>query len=1361
MIIGGATVTITTSIGAYQIFSAKMGHSERMKRFRKGNIQSVAQYLELAIRNRWCITKDLKRNIVCNPGLLNETGRATERITLAPATLEKLKSTGAIPSDQAIPESDHRYPYIKGSIPSNCSLSDLASVAESHPLKQSLTDFETDYKCLRWAVRRECASQEALTSAPSLTDCSVQDSMGESIGDEVRISLSIELVHKNLLGKNLKLNQLLAVSPRRIFTYSAIFKGDLSASPAYNLNGQGLSNLNPASAEPMIRSYDSRIRFPTQSGTDSLKSVIFHGPVLTNGDLILQPIPAPSASPRAQVTFNDTVYLSGGRVRTYNASTGALEELQVSDPTIQLAKSSGFGGLKKGVLQDASPDPGIECLLPNQFEVSTLMVPQGSEATGYYPQQCLAGVPLSRLAAFVRAQGLGDFTNTQFSALLVRQHTGGFPWAGPTPAPGSGSSAFARQSLILGLSEKNYFKSQSILNESVKSKSLPTSPPFTDYFRESNPPLKVSPEFPQKPSDVWGSTPPVGANNQAQWADFNNSVSGSVDPRLSGTRNDPIVRAFFSAKKNNAYHSMIELGLGVRDRFEIPLKPWLPKSASVTQTPWQNAIATTTGSCEVPIGSCVQNLKCGATVFPCEVSSPPPTLGNRYTELKFAYDTIKGLKADLTLRKVGFAQALSGALNFCNQKLQELKTCCNENSNSDGDAACNSQASDALTSLSSCESPLDSQMQQMIESGITGACESKENEFFLAKQASSQTAPPLEFYTALPTLFEPERLTLEAAITDLKDIVDADENLCPANLNALPSGRIACADDLIVRSQQILGEIKNRFDPLFRLIKQAPEAEAEEYLVGETAPMITQVSMPKIEIESRPIAHRHTLAGKGSNTESARYYWRSDQVRLDLWVRDTEYLDWSRDDFSLQMEIEAFDAASSNEHDQVSLDSSARELSTLGPNCSRDTENDSQQSCASTNFNSSKAHYLKSPNILRFKKPPLNVAQWKPDFNFDSCTTAPCSISRVVTTANAILSGLYSTCHAQFTEKPIRDTWDDMRCSDPGGTPILSQVSKNFSPGHAWIVDVPNSDQILISGIKFMGDTPGDEPGSSAPDTLAYDPIELLYYDQKVLAGSDGSVPLAESFAAKTARISWSFNRPRELNSSAFVEEEPTNVIFGLSTESAQSQVSARSLPITQYNSNDQLLNPAPRIWTGRGSFASSYAYSLMQRCVVLPEVKVLVGFYVCDRLEIESRTPAQGDLFLIGSFILGQLDLPKTLAVNIHFYPLDHPLAQRHLRENQIFKTSPPAPNPPGECPSVYGRSTAIPSLLQMSEAQKQIYLSCEASSIRGLAVPFRWTVIDPECGPDPSQNNEWRCQVPDWFRRFRLLRLGGEIVQ
>ncbi|NDD93206.1 hypothetical protein EBZ37_14140, partial [bacterium] len=70
---------------------------------------------------------------------------------------------------------------------------------------------------------------------------------------------------------------------------------------------------------------------------------------------------------------------------------------------------------------------------------------------------------------------------------------------------------------------------------------------------------------------------------------------------------------------------------------------------------------------------------------------------------------------------------------------------------------------------------------------------------------------------------------------------------------------------------------------------------------------------------------------------------------------------------------------------------------------------------------------------------------------------------------------------------------------------------------------------------------------------------------------------------------------------------------------------------------------------------------------------------------------------------------------------------------------------------------TSQVPSIHQVnSDPQlRDLYAPCNPAWIRGQAIPFTWTAIDPECGWDDS-NGTWKCSTPNWFKRFRLLNYG-----
>lgn len=142
--------------------------------------------------------------------------------------------------------------------------------------------------------------------------------------------------------------------------------------------------------------------------------------------------------------------------------------------------------------------------------------------------------------------------------------------------------------------------------------------------------------------------------------------------------------------------------------------------------------------------------------------------------------------------------------------------------------------------------------------------------------------------------------------------------------------------------------------------------------------------------------------------------------------------------------------------------------------------------------------------------------------------------------------------------------------------------------------------------------------------------------------------------------------------------------------------------------------------------YPSFFIKSVVKDCIIESSANFVAGFYVCETLTIAARS---SPLRIIGTFITGKITIDSSAYSNgIRWSSIYHPQALYELRAARILgklKDGSMAP-----C-----NSTALPPLwspnLGINSAVAH-YL-CNPVSLR-TADPFKWTMVDPDCGIDPS---------------------------
>jgi hypothetical protein len=151
---------------------------------------------------------------------------------------------------------------------------------------------------------------------------------------------------------------------------------------------------------------------------------------------------------------------------------------------------------------------------------------------------------------------------------------------------------------------------------------------------------------------------------------------------------------------------------------------------------------------------------------------------------------------------------------------------------------------------------------------------------------------------------------------------------------------------------------------------------------------------------------------------------------------------------------------------------------------------------------------------------------------------------------------------------------------------------------------------------------------------------------------------------------------------------------------------------------------------------------SVINNCVIKSTANFVAGFYTCENLTIEQR---QDPLRIIGTFITGKLNIHNSAyAAGIRWSSIYHPQALYELRAAKVLGRYKDGNFVP-DC-----NSAALPPLWSPNIGIKSAlaHYLCNPVSLRA-ADPFKWTMVDPDCGVDESvDKNKVSCKSQP--RRF-----------
>lgn len=129
---------------------------------------------------------------------------------------------------------------------------------------------------------------------------------------------------------------------------------------------------------------------------------------------------------------------------------------------------------------------------------------------------------------------------------------------------------------------------------------------------------------------------------------------------------------------------------------------------------------------------------------------------------------------------------------------------------------------------------------------------------------------------------------------------------------------------------------------------------------------------------------------------------------------------------------------------------------------------------------------------------------------------------------------------------------------------------------------------------------------------------------------------------------------------------------------------------------------------------------AIYETCVIKSDANFVSGFFVCDNLVVESRVEP---LRVIGTFIAGNMSIhPDAIRAGIRWSNIYHPSAVYELRIAGILSTSDPVENCDVPTDPLWNPFSSV--------KRAQFLFKCNPISLRSKADPFRWTMVDPDCG-------------------------------
>lgn len=155
---------------------------------------------------------------------------------------------------------------------------------------------------------------------------------------------------------------------------------------------------------------------------------------------------------------------------------------------------------------------------------------------------------------------------------------------------------------------------------------------------------------------------------------------------------------------------------------------------------------------------------------------------------------------------------------------------------------------------------------------------------------------------------------------------------------------------------------------------------------------------------------------------------------------------------------------------------------------------------------------------------------------------------------------------------------------------------------------------------------------------------------------------------------------------------------------------------------------------------------SVVRECTIEADANFVTGFYVCETLNIRQRSTP---LRIIGTIITGKVNIHESAyRFGIRWSSIYHPQAVYELRTARIlgkYKNGTPANCDDSALPPLWSPNLGINSALA--------HYICNPVSLR-TADPFKWTMVDPDCGIDASVNPD-KVACKSQPRRFLIKEI------
>ncbi|MBX7232178.1 MAG: hypothetical protein K1X29_08855 [Bdellovibrionales bacterium] len=155
---------------------------------------------------------------------------------------------------------------------------------------------------------------------------------------------------------------------------------------------------------------------------------------------------------------------------------------------------------------------------------------------------------------------------------------------------------------------------------------------------------------------------------------------------------------------------------------------------------------------------------------------------------------------------------------------------------------------------------------------------------------------------------------------------------------------------------------------------------------------------------------------------------------------------------------------------------------------------------------------------------------------------------------------------------------------------------------------------------------------------------------------------------------------------------------------------------------------------------------SIYETCRIRKTANFVVGFFACRNLIFEDGRVSP--LRIIGTFIVGKMSVPPTvISQGVRWSNIYHPSAVYELRAAGILSTGSNDSCDSPEVPLWH----PYPSVARASYLFK-----CNPGSLRSKADPFKWTLMDPDCGllgaQQKCKNRVLRYQIVELRRQEYL---------